>query len=649
MQLSPTSQIPIRSCEGLDSETFPVRAGLPRPPVVCTAMARVNEEARLYSTQDQWGRLMTLLDSDRLIVGHNLAYDLGCYMEWGPPEMRKLIFSALDNDRIIDTMLAEVLVDIETGSNHVFSAGLDEVSARYGLEVDKSGTDEHGIEIRTGYAKFLHVPISEYPVCYRRYASEDASIPLLLIDRILSRGLVQRSDLAKMARIYFGFSMTSAFGLRTDPLRVDALEEQARTIIDKLQDAMIKQGFMRDVRNKPHPVRSVKVIQSAVAKAYGMGDMTDSSGMYKGPDKKALQAEGLITKTGRFSYAGDVLENSGCEQLAALADYGEWSSVLNKDIKLFREAGDLPFHTRFGFAATTRSTSSGPNIQNFRNEAGPRECIRALKGAFVFTDFCGLENGTLAQTVVWALGRRGMADKISSGWDFHCDMGAHILGISYEDMVARCAAGNPEALNARGSAKPLNFGLVGFMTRATTVAGYARKSYGVDLPVERWQELINLWYATQHDQVAYLNEYVDSLRVSLERRSLYSVPIPSTGIIRRGAIRTAAANTGFQGLGAQVAGYALYLVVKAQLLGQMPGRASVFVHDEIGTDCKPEDVPEVDHMQSKLMIQASDELMPDVRAKVDSKAVSHWSKGAKASYAADGTLTVTQVKVPHAP
>ena len=196
----------------------------------------------------------------------------------------------------------------------------------------------------------------------------------------------------------------------------------------------------------------------------------------------------------------------------------------------------------------------------------------------------------------------------------------------------------------RSAAKPLNFGLPGFMQKASTVQSYARIGYGVNLPVARWQELIDLWYATQHDQVAYLLEYVESLAVNPgQRGSLYNVPIPGTDIIRRGATRTAAANTGFQGLGAQVAGEGLYLVCRAQLLGEIPGRACAFIHDEVISDAKPEDIEEVRAGQERLMLLAAERLMPDVVMKADSVAMSHWSKNAQAKYDSAGRMIACAV------
>jgi len=632
--------INLRDCIGVDSETCLIRDGLPAPPVVCTAFSELGKDPTLYNTQDQWRPLLELFDGDRLIVLHNGAYDLSCYMDWSPdPALRRLIFDAYDADRVLDSMLAQRLVEIETGDGRG-KLNLAAVAMRYGLDVPKDIVDEDGRDVRTGYGKFLNRPLSDYPQEYVDYAKNDPYMTLRVFERILSRGLVKRADLAKMGRVHLGLQLTRNFGLRTAPDRVEALEVQARETMTSLQDLMLEHKFMRRERNKPAPVRTMANIKLAAARAYGLADLLDEKGNgYAGGDREELIGKGVLTDGGVMSTSKDVLEQSGDPLLERLAEYGEWSSVLNKDLKIFRAGTIVPFHTYFGFAATTRTTSSGPNIQNFRRKAGIRECIRSANGALVASDYSGLENATLAQVIVWTLGRYDMANKISAGWDYHVDFGSHIIGgIPYEDMLARYKAGDDEAERCRGAAKPFNFGLPGGLWKPTTVQSYARLSYGVDLPTERCRELRDLWYATQHEQVAYLKTYVPTLKSG----ALYAVPIPSTGITRRGATYPAAANTGFQGLGAQVAGYGLYLVARAQMLGEMPGKLCAFIHDENITDCAAEDVDQVKHDQERLMLQAAEALMPDVKMAVETTAMTNWSKKAKTLYGPDGRLLVAQ-------
>lgn len=653
----------------LDLETALIRPALAAPPVVCMSVYRPSGQpdagAKLYGTFELEPVLLRLLDDKRLsIVGHNFAYDSGCLLAWFP-RLREPLFAAYDAGRILDTGLAQRLVEIETGDKRGKLA-LDQLGARYGLHVDKGAKGEDGENVRLGFGKFFGMSAAALPAAYRNYALGDADATHRLLGRILQRGLVSRRALAKMARSDLALKLVSAYGLVVDAARVQALEDAARETLTELQGAMIAEGFMRWERGKEQPVRTMAAIKRAVASAYGIdvdekGNPTEAA--REAPGWRELVAQGVITDKGNVSTSKLVLEESGEPLLEHLGEYGEWAAVWNKDLKVFRWCAEhgMPIHSRFGFAGTLRSTCSGGgnqknavvavpgmNQQNLRKKEGIRECIRSRLGGLVATDYTGLENGTLAQTIVWALGRRGMADKINAGHNFHAEVGCHILGRepTPENMRALLEAkeaGNKEAKGAYNAAKPLNFGLPGFMQKPTTVQSYARIGYKVDRPVEFWASMIDLWYETQHDQVAYLKEYVESCAVSPGRPgSLYNVSIPGTDIVRRGATRTAAANTGFQGLGAVVATEGLYLVVRAQMLGKMPGKACAFVHDEIITDCRRDDVEQARYWQEKLMLAAAGALMPDLKMKVASVAMSHWSKEASATFDEHGKMQVTE-------
>ena len=67
----------------------------------------------------------------------------------------------------------------------------------------------------------------------------------------------------------------------------------------------------------------------------------------------------------------------------------------------------------------------------------------------------------------------------------------------------------------------------------------------------------------------------------------------------------------------------------AQLLGRIPGKANAFVHDEIISRVKDEDVETLRAAQEKIMIDVAQEIMPDIRMRVESVAMRHWAKKAK--------------------
>jgi DNA polymerase III epsilon subunit-like protein len=625
---APEDLIDVWACEAFDLESALIRAGLCAPPPVCAAFYRPNQAPHGHGLYEMRAELVRMLGDQRvLVVVHNVAYDFCLILEWFP-DLRELVFEAYDADRVLDTGLAQRIIEIETGDKRG-KLSLQDLCRRYGIDCEKPAE-------RTDYGRFIGCRFADLPEGHRKYALQDPEVTWLLFKRLIGKNLVRRRDLAELGRNDLALKLVSAFGLCTDAQRVEKLEANAKLRLAELQQIMLDEGLMRWERHKPMPVQYVKKTKCLVADAYDIP--VDADGVFAGDVSwvQDLQNQGLLTDGGKsgkpsMSTSRLVLEESGDPLLMSLADYKEWSAVWNKDLRLFRHAHEIPFHTRFGFAATLRTTSGGPNIQNFRKKEGIRECIVARYGALVASDYTGLENGTLAQVIVNTLGRRTMADKISAGWNFHAEVGSYILnnGMTPEEVLAGKDVGDEACKQAYNAAKPLNFGLPGYMSRASTVQSYARIGYGVNLPTERWQELMDLWYDTQHDQVAYLHEYVDALKTGDGRGALYNVPIPGTLITRRGATRTAAANTGFQGLGGRVAERGLYYTVRAQMLGLMPGKVCAFIHDEEISDCSEQDVEEVRFGQEHWMGRAAEELMADVRMKIESVAMRHWSKKAK--------------------
>ena len=648
--------IPLEACVAFDFETCLIRPGLTAPPIVCMTVAR-GEHAEFLPTADVGRRLAELLADERaLILGHNVAYDFSCALEWYP-HLREAIYAAYDADRVLDTLLCQRLIEIETGDMRGKLA-LDQLCQRYGLHHESKGAidDETGNAVRLSYGRYLGAPLEAYPPEFVTYAIDDARLTLKLFGRMLQRGLVARRDLAMLCRDDLALKLVAAEGLITDAERVELLEQATIERRGVLQSELLKAGALRLKREKgvEKATKTVSAVQRRVAEAFELPYRVEQKTpkhqpqiIYTGDDEQALRDRGLITEAGRISTARLVLEESGDPVLAALAEYGEWQAVWNKDLPAFRFSASTgrPLHTRFGFAATTRTTSGGGvggvrfNQQNQRKTVGLRECFVAPDGgAFVATDFSGLENATLAQVIAWNLGRRTLCERYSAGFDEHSDVGRHMIaGVDRTTLEAFLAMRKSDdaaiaarADECRSAAKPLNFGLPGYMTRPETVQSYARIGYGVNRPVEFWREMIDLWYATQTDKVAYLREYVDSHRCG---DRTYNIPIPATTITRRGATRTAAGNTPFQGLGARVALRSLYQVVRAQMLGRMPGRACAFIHDEIISHTRgsvhENDVQHLRELQEQIMISAAGEVMPDIRMRAESVAMRHWSKKAQ--------------------
>ncbi len=632
----------------LDLETTLIRPGLCSPPVVVCGLWGPRYGAELHGTWELEAPVRALLDSDRLVIGHNVSYDFLCLFEHYPA-LRERIVAAYEADRILDTGLAQRIIEISTGDLRGRLA-LDRLCAAYGLVCEKT-------EERTDFGRFWGQPASALPERHRRYALGDCEQTHRLFQRIWGRELVSRRDLAKFCRTDLWLKACSGYGLRTDPDRVAALETKAANCISGLTEMALELGYMRREGRRPEPVRTMANIRIAVCDAYGLEYRREGNRII--PLSPEDAPPGLITDAGQVSTSKLVLRESGSPQLEQLGDLGEWLAVWNKDLALFRQGTQLPFHTRFGFANTTRTTSSSPNIQNFRKKAGIRECIVPRGGAFVDTDFTGVELSALAQICINLHGDRRMADRINAGVDMHAEVGAELLRLPYDEVVRRRKAyksgdHSDEARQAnfsRDCGKYGNFGCMGYMTNPATFASYVRLGSisaetglpMINLSVPEAQRVIDAWYSSQHAQVRYLRGYVDGLRQGSHRGALYSVPIPGTDIVRRGATRTAAANTPFQGLAMQVAAEAGWTLFVEQLLHGRPGRVCVFAHDAFLSDCRPDQADEVAALHESAMLGAAAKLMPDIRQKTDSVAMSCWAKDAE-RVVVDGKLQVYEVR-----
>ncbi|MHB8387576.1 MAG: DNA polymerase [Acidiferrobacteraceae bacterium] len=265
---------------------------------------------------------------------------------------------------------------------------------------------------------------------------------------------------------------------------------------------------------------------------------------------------------------------------------------------------------------------------------GIRECFIPRPGkVFAQADFSGLELHTLAQVCVTKFGQSHLAQVLNAGLDPHTAFAADILGISYEAAVARKKAGDEAVDNARQTAKVANFGFPGGLG-AEKLCLFARKTYGVHLTEERAKELKDAWLGRWPEMrlfFQHVGELVDEDTGEALVKQIFS------DRLRGGCHYTAACNTYFQGLGADAAKRAAYLVSRAcysqpdsVLYGSRPVN---FVHDEVILET--DDVPgahEVAMELGRIMVQGANEFLPDVPARVEPLLARCWSKKAKPVY-----------------
>ncbi len=667
----------------LDTEGPLFRPSLMAPPIACATTFHPADGVRLWLGPELEHCFERVLTQGPVLLQGG-THDTKCIAQWFP-RLRPQLWRAYEEGRIWDTRSAQRIIEIQRGDQRT-DLGLTMLGRLWGVDVpDKS--DPEVAEIRMSFGQY--VGATELPPAHAAYALGDAWAPFEIFQRQMASNLVSFRDLTELTRQEFWLSLVSARGFRTDLEHVRIFQARVEAHLELLDQLARESGFLRDdgSMNTQH-------VKCAVVKAYAGIDVgqqhpkTNERILPKAQEQalvsRILRAKECVAaaRKNRWQISEEetalaavplskseksigtdkiVKADSGDEELTDLETWSQWRSTAAKDIEILLRGTVEPVHGRFGTANTYRSTMSDPNGQNWAKGKRPlnpgaveakhkvwgvRECIAPRSGlALVTTDAKGLENCSLAQCIIWATGRREFADKVNSGKDIHAELGADILGCSFEELQARRKAGDVEAEEARDCGKPGNFGLSGGMGRWQTLQGYARRGYNVHMSEERAKAVIAAFrrYAAADGRQAWIDR-ADFLKNELGR---YDVPLCErlSDTVRRNVSRTDCCNNPFQFLGMRVMSHAGWKLLRGQYLTlDCPGFAIAFVHDDFTSEAKPEDVAEVAAYQERCIEEAGAELCPDVCWAGDSRALSHLSKGVKAVRVA-GRLAVARVEV----
>lgn len=184
-----------------------------------------------------------------------------------------------------------------------------------------------------------------------------------------------------------------------------------------------------------------------------------------------------------------------------------------------------------------------------------------------------------------------------------------------------------------------NFGYPGGLGFKSLVY-FARKQYHVNITEDRAHELKQQWLDHWPEMrlfFAYINDQVNKDTGEAVVQQLFS------NRWRGGSSYCASCNTTFQGLGADAAKLALYLVQRACyaepdscLYGS---RVVLMVHDElVGEVLNDSRAHDKAVEMSRLMCEGANKFLPDVHSKAPPLLATRWSKAAEAVYDAAGRL-----------
>ena len=671
-----------------DTETFLITGECTSPPVICVSWAMGDQSGLVHHTKAK-AFLESLLKNDQVrLIGHNVAYDFACILQtW--PELTPLVWTKYDKELVADTIVRQKLSDLARGRYRGYRTDkgffvplkydLAAVTHRHtGVKLDKD-------EWRLRYGELHGLPLEAWPEGARAYAILDAVSTLKVYQKQAAEALLFPEgqwffvDEDSQTRAAWWLHLVSVHGIMTDAAWLDKLQGAAEAEVESLEEWLIEEGLVvLERKTKASPLIGVcktKPIRDCIRQIYEeLGQEPRLT--KKGAEMKRAGEPGWEVW---ISTDSDACLESGDPVLEAYVDYKSAKKTLKADIVAYRRGTVTPLHTRFeSLAATGRTTSSaqkiknadgtetpiGTNIQNIRwNVAehcsdpncrshkierhicqvcgakaqevlGIRECFVPRPGTvYASADYDGLELRTLAQVCLKVVGYSRLAEVLNSGQDPHLALAATILGISYDQALAEKKTDRVKL--ARQTAKVANFGFPGGLG-ADKLVLFARKAYRVRITVPEAKELKRAWLATYPEFRDYF-KFIDTLD---QGGGNFAVEHLFTKRLRTKIFFCVAANSYFQGLGADATKAAGYLIVRAcyadptsLLFGC---RCVNYIHDEFMVEC-PVDADwsranAAATELTRLMVLGAARFLPDVPATATPQLMTRWSKKAEPVY-----------------
>jgi len=613
-----------------DCETYLVTPTLKAPPVVSVALWDSTDAAggvgvwlREDGIEQIRGRLAC---GDTIFVGHNVAFDFTCLIA-GEPSLIPLVLRAYEEGRVHDTLVMERLRQIAAG-DPPGKLSLADLTLKY-LDEDVRDTKQGDDVWRLRYAELDNVPIDEWPSVALDYAKMDVALTRDVYRALWAEGsrlarnahrlahhlavhtenrqVDYRAEVAHQTRAAFVLHQPYVSGVRIDKRRLGRVAVKADQELITGRVIAKEYGLVRENNTK-----DMERIREAVARSY---------------EKRGLSAP--LTQKGSVSTASAVLrECRDHEGLQALAASSKAEKLITAFIRPLESLPTSTVHSSYNVLVDSGRTSARrPNVQQVSRDGGLRECYVARPGhVFIGADYDTLEMRSLAQVAFRLFGASRMREVLAEGRDLHLDFAAKLLGISYDEAARRKAEGDAEVKEARQFAKVADFGFPGGLG-AATFTEYAQ-GYGLDMTEAEARRLKDQFVAAWPEMAPYFRAAGD---VTAADNPMHTWAIQGYGRARGNITFTRACNTPFQGLAADGAKEALWLVQRAcwtpgdALCGS---RIALFVHDEIIIETPESDLKRKGERLVECMVEGMQRWIPDVPITAEPVVMRRWSKDA---------------------
>lgn len=257
------------------------------------------------------------------------------------------------------------------------------------------------------------------------------------------------------ARAAFWLRLARVWGLRTDADAVERLHTEMRARMDVLNVRLKNAGVLKGKFQKGAVkwTRDMSRLREIVNEAYdGHPPMTKP----KGSSAPQISTEREVLEDAPAKHMPDCTPDEcsvTCRTglLNACAERSGVEKILSTNIPELMTGTQVPINPGWNEMVATGRTSVG-FWQNPPRKGAVRECVVPRPGMlFVSADYSFIELCALAQVCVDKFGMSKLAEAINGGLDPHLDLGADLLGITYEEAKRRKK--EPEIKDARQRSK----------------------------------------------------------------------------------------------------------------------------------------------------------------------------------------------------
>lgn len=635
----------------IDNETRLITRHRPAPLVVCTSAFDGDGDAQIWTRTEH--RLDAVwrdwLEADEVeLVGLNIAFDMATTAATYP-NLLPLIFEKYRKNLVTDVGIRQQIWDIAVGR-----ALANDGVATYSLAAlvkmifNETVEGKHGPDIwRLRYQELENVPLAKWPAAAVEYSQLDAYWPYRVWG---AQNEAQDQIRYEHERAYTDFVLTliQNYGMRTEAGAVAKCKAEHETKLLRIQPTLVKHGLVeikQKGKDKGKAVKKQAAARERVIKgclAQGIDPPLTPTG------KKRKAADPAFTWRDEPKFVA--IDKVACLTsqdpiLLEKVRYGEAEKILSTYIPVLEQGIEGPITTRFGIAATGRTTSGTPspplvgtNWQNQPRTGGVRECFYPREGfVYLASDFSGAELHTLAQKCKDALGYSVLGDLLQKGKDPHLYLGSRLIGIDYNEALERYRNSDKQVKDYREDGKRANFGFAGGMRERTFILNQLKQREEF-WEYDRAVKLRNAWLKAFPE----MEEYFDYCKSELGPRGEAIIEIPGTGMLRAVRGLPMCANTYFQGPTAGGALRALcevsrrcYTEPSSALFGSRPCN---FIHDEILAEVPEESGHEAAMEMKEVMEHEYNFFTPDYPVEVEPTLMRCWSKKAKPVFDAEGRL-----------